>query len=394
MRISSSSLRSELLARWRFSAHCSRHACTGLFWRTCSAQLRHLAAIFVYSSFKCRLAVDTSKNGAKGILFSYLLIELYFLPDKSQIQTSYSYILERVMNLPHTLFICFVADTRFMVTHMRYNFFFFNVESNLKWCCTVSMVITWPTSQGSRLFVSVTVTTRFVWVTRGLDNNYLRLPLGLSHLDSSAGATFTSVRTKMLKWLFPLPRLVSLKDISALLKWWGLVDRAPIHAAPLRPWQSLISASKTKDPARFKRVDLRQTKANLGSRMAKYPATAETSTRRGQQGQSQNWLSVSGDIYDVWVPEQGWLSWLTALIWGVIQSLGAYTHTGFDAIYCYGMWPHSKARCRDWIVLFAAHLCVCQAGLIACWPRFQSGRFFCLFFPQKYIFRGRGDFTS
>lgn len=123
--------------------------------------------------------------------------------------------------------------------------------------------------------------------------------------------------------------------------------------------------------------------------MAKYPATAETSTRRGQQGQSQNWLPVSGDIYDVWVPEQGWLSWLTALIWGVIQSLGAYTRTGFDAIYCYGMWPHSEARCRDWIVLFAAHLCVCQAGLMACWPQFQSveGCFFFVFF-NKNIYLG------
>lgn len=31
---------------------------------------------------------------------------------------------------------------------------------------------------------------------------------------------------------------------------------------------------------------------------------------------------------------------------------------------------------RDWIVLFAAHLCVCQAGLMACWPQLSLGVFY------------------
>ena len=122
-----------------------------------------------------------------------------------------------------------------------------------------------------------------------------------------------------------------------------------------------------------------QTKTNLGSRITKYPTT-QRRPPRGQRSRARHWLSVSGDIYDVWVPEQGWLPWLKSLIWGVIQPLGAYNHTGFDVIYCYGIWPHSTARRRDWIVLSVAHLCVCQAGLMACWPQSSLGVFY--FRPQ------------
>lgn len=118
-----------------------------------------------------------------------------------------------------------------------------------------------------------------------------------------------------------------------------------------------------------------QTKTNLRSWITKHPTT-QRRPPRGQRSRARHLLSVSGDIYDIWVPEQGWLPWLKALIWGVIQPLGAYNRTGFDVIYCYGIWPHSTARRRDWIVLSVAHLCVCQAGLMACWPQSSLGVFY------------------
>lgn len=45
---------------------------------------------------------------------------------------------------------------------------------------------------------------------------------------------------------------------------------------------------------------------------------------------------------------------------------------------------HGEAR-RDWIVLFAPHLCVCQAGLIACWLQFQSGWVFFIIITIYFI---------
>ncbi len=150
---------------------------------------------------------------------------------------------------------------------------------------------------------------------------------------------------------------------------WGLGSHKNQHLKQ-KPWCTLNTQ--------------RDTKTNLRSRITKYLST-QRRPPEGQRGQARHWLSVSGDIYDVWVPEQGWLPWLTALIWRVIQPLGAYNRTGFDVVYCYGIWPHSTALRRDWIVLFVAHLCVCQPGLMACWPQFPSGCF---------LFLTPVDFTS
>lgn len=88
-----------------------------------------------------------------------------------------------------------------------------------------------------------------------------------------------------------------------------------------------------------------------------------SSPPRVSEAKPERWFSVSGDIYDVWVCEQRGLPWLTGLIWGVIQPLGAYNHACFDVIYCYCICPHSMAWRRDWIV-FALRTSVCLPGRI------------------------------
>lgn len=162
----------------------------------------------------------------------------------------------------------------------------------------------------------------------------------------------------------------------------GAPPQLPPHRAPkqlLLFTQLLRGLGSHKNSASKTKPTQRDTKTNLGSRITKYLSARRRPPKGSERPSPTLALRVWGHLWRL-----GPWAGVAAMTYNTnlrgYSSPWSLQPSSFDVVYCYGIWPHSTARRRDWIVLFRC-TSVCLPGRINdLLTALQSGCFFCFFF--------------